>query len=181
MVKPVRNPLVGLLALALVGCGDRPRAPVVSREAVFSDDAIGLRFATPDGWMAVSRATLPPGPLAKPVIVASYMLPRGDRPTELELVAADPVAEGDLERFLTDTPIGPDRWRAKDKPTPAAVNGVSAERLTLARVAREGEVLREVTAFRRPTRTYLFVITYLGTDRDARDAAHKCVESAEWK
>ena len=59
---------------------------------------------------------------------------------------------------------------------------VAAEAVrVLARKGKRGEVIREVTAFRRPDRTYLFFVTYAADDRSARDAAHRCVESVEWK
>jgi hypothetical protein len=109
------------------------------------------------------------------------MQPVGGRPTEFELVVGDAVPDGGLTAFMADNPIGWDNWVTKEKPTPAEVNGVAAERMTLTRVSKWGEVVREVTAFRRPGRTYLFFITFLATDRTARDIAHKCVESITWK
>lgn len=182
MTTAMRLPLVCItLAVAAVGCGVRPSAPPITREPVFSDDTIGLTFTTPEGWTPISRGVLPPGPLAKPQVLAAYMLPKGERPTELELMVSDPIPEGGLEAFLAEAPIGPEVWLVKEKPTPVEVNGVPAERMTMTRQRKQGEISREATAFRRPDRTYLFVITFLSSDRTARDAAHKCVESVTWR
>src|SRR3954468_18379676 len=94
------------LWLALVpfaaGCPERPKAPPLTNEPVYTNEKIGLRFLAPDGWSVASRATLPPGPLPKPIVLVAYIQNTGQQPAEFELMAAD-VAEGaDLGAYLAE-------------------------------------------------------------------------------
>ena len=50
MPTPGRAPrLLFPLVLLAAGCADRPKAPPLVTEAVYQNDAIGLRFLTPEG------------------------------------------------------------------------------------------------------------------------------------
>jgi hypothetical protein len=158
----------------------RPHAPPLTNDAVYRNDAIGLQFLVPEGWSITSRTELPPGPLAKPLILATYIQGQADHPAELEVLAAD-VSEGmDLVRFLADNPIGATKWKAVGAPQSVSVNGAPATRVTLVGSTGKVESRREVTAFRRGDRTFLFMITYRAPDSAARDAARRAVESAAW-
>jgi hypothetical protein len=68
------------------------------------------------------------------------------------------------------------------KPQPETLNGAAATRYTQSAPRQKGgELRREVVAFRRPERTYLFVLTYPSTDTQFRDQARRSIESATWE
>jgi hypothetical protein len=175
-------PFAFALLAAATGCQERPRAPALTHDPVYANDRVGVRFTPPPGWSLIAKSEPPAGKLKKPVMLVAYNHPTGERPTDLELLAVDGVVEGaDLGQFLLDNPVGRDKWNAKEAAKPVTVNGTPATRLTLTRQGHSGTIDREVTAFRRGDRTYLFFITYVVDDRTDRDAAHKCVEAVEWR
>src|SRR2546421_3005126 len=118
---PCRRPAL-LMLLVAAGCSDRPKAPPLTNDAVYQHEKIGLRFLTPEGWLVSSRAEPPPGPLTRPVVLAAYQNPRGERPAEMQVLAADLAADADLAAFVTDTRVSPDKWTPKPPPTTVTVN-----------------------------------------------------------
>src|SRR5262249_5922379 len=104
--------------LLLAGCSNRPHAPPLTTEAVYQNNGIGLRFLAPAGWPVQSRATLPAGRLAKPIILVSYQRVPGDKPAEFKVLAADLSPEAPVERFLTDIQVGPETWSAPSAAQP---------------------------------------------------------------
>lgn len=172
--------LLALLAVAAGGCSDRPKAPPLTNEAVYQNDKVGVRFLTPDGWTAMSRSDLPPGELSRPVVLVAYLLPRGDRPAQFELVAADVPDGTDLGKYLAEHPIGPEKWVVKAGPEPTTVGGLAGSRYALGRAAGKDSIRQEVAAVRRGGRVYFFVATFGTSDVEHRDQARKSVESVTW-
>ena len=181
MAHPARAGLALVVALAAAGCSDRPHAPRLSNDPVYQNDTIGVRFLAPEGWSIVSRSELPPGTLPRPVVMATYVQSKGERPAEFELMAADLPDGADLGQYLAENRIGPEKWAVKSAGQPVTVNGVAATRYTLARGSGRNEFRREVTAFRRGGRVYFFIITFGVSDPENRDQARKSVESVTWK
>jgi hypothetical protein len=177
----MRPALFALAVLSAAGCQERPRAPALTHDPVYANDRAGVRFTPPPGWSLIAKGEPPAGPLKAPALLVAYNHPTGERPTDLELLATPGGVEENLGQFLVDHPLGREKWTLKEPAKPVTVNGTPATRLTLTRQAKSGTVDREVTAFRRGDRTYLFFITYLTDDRTDRDAAHRCVEAVEWR
>lgn len=181
MTAPMpRRPAALLLVALSAGCADRPSAPPLVNEAVYQNAAAGVRFLAPDGWQMLTRAELPPGPLAKPVVLVSYMEPRGEKPGELELVAADLPEGDDLGAFLAGYRIGGEKWAAPPAAEPVSVGGADGTRYTFTRGKKKDEYRREVTAVRRGGRVLFFAVTYAASDPAHRDQARKSVESVTW-
>lgn len=174
------RPLALVAALLVVGCGERPRAPAIARESVYQNDKIGLRFATPDGWIVQLKADLPTGPLPKPVLLVSYLSPKGEG-LQLQVEAANAVPDTDVEAFLSTTKSNDTQWKVKEPRTSLMINGVPAVRWLLTRSDPRGEQLREVTVFQRGDRTYVFTILFNPSDRAVRDQANLSVQSVEWQ
>src|SRR5262245_5986978 len=95
--RRARRAVLAASLLVLVGCSNRPHAPPLTTEAVYQNDAIGLRFLAPAGWPVQSRATLPAGRLTKPIILVSYQRVPGDKPAEFKVLAADLAPEASIE------------------------------------------------------------------------------------
>lgn len=177
---PARLPLL-VLAVALAGCGGKPTAPPLVNEAVYQNDAAGVRFLAPDGWQMSSRAELPPV-LPKPIVLVAYLNTQGDRVAEFELVVADLPPEADAGKFLNEYRIGADKWLVAGPPAAVEVNGAAAQRYTLLRTKKKSkdEYQREVTVFRRGGRVYCFAVTFWTDDPAHRDAARASVASVTW-
>jgi predicted Zn-dependent protease len=166
--------------LVVAACSNRPHAPPLTAEAVYQNDAIGLRFLAPAGWPVQSRATLPTGRLAKPIILVSYQRVPADKPAEFKVLAADLAPETTLVHFLTDVQVGPETWSAPSGAQPLSVNGAEATRFVQSRTQGKEEYRREVTAFRRGDRVYLFLVIFPASDAASRDAVRTAVASVTW-
>jgi hypothetical protein len=173
--------LLAAVALAAAACSPHPKAPPLTGEAVYENDAAGFRFLTPAGWPVTSRATPPPGPLPRPVVLVSYEQPGGEKPAELAVLVADLPPDADLQKFLIDYRVGAEAWGQRSPPQAVTVNGVAAMHYSLTRRQGKDEMLREVTAFRRGGRVYFFLATFAASDESARATVRSSVESVAWK
>lgn len=165
------------LALAPLGCGTRPKAPALTTEAAYENDAAGVRFVVPEGWVTTGKTTLPPGTYDRPIRLVGYASAAGQ--AELDLYAVDLPAGQDLPGYLDRHAIGADKWAAKGPAKADPVNGTAATRYTQT-AGKKGERTRELTAFARGTRTYVFVLTYPTADGSARDLGRRAVETVKW-
>jgi predicted Zn-dependent protease len=161
-------------------CSDRPKAPPLTAEAVFQNEQIGLRFLAPAGWPVRSRAVLPTGQLAKPIVLVSYQRVGGERLAEFSVLVADLPPDANLEQFVAEHRVGAEQWAARPPSRQVTVNGVSATRCLLTRVQGKEEIHREVTAFRRGERVYFFLVVFAASDASSRDAVRVAVESVTW-
>jgi hypothetical protein len=169
-----------LVLLACPGCSHRPAAPPLTAEAVYQNDEIGLRFLAPPGWPMRSRAVLPPGALPRPIVLVSYQRADGEQAAEFGLVAADAAPETGLEQFLAEHRVGSERWAVQSPAQAVTVNGAAATRVVLTHSQGKDETRREVTAFRRGGRLYLFLVTFAASDPASRDAVRTSIDSITW-
>ena len=170
--------LAAALTLAAAGCDSRPRAPALTPEAVYENDDAGVRFVVPEGWVTTGKTALPPGTYDRPIRMAGYAATTGH--AGLDLYAIDLPAGQDLPAYLDKHAIGADKWGAKGPGKPETVNGTAATRYTQT-AGKKGERTRELTAFARGSRTYVFVLSYPTADGSARDAGRRAVETVKWK
>ena len=175
-----RDAVLTAFLLVVAGCSDRPHAPPLTTEAVYQNDAIGLRFLAPADWPVQSRAILPVGRLVKPIILVSYQRVPGDKPAEFRVLASDLAPEDPLEHFLAGLQVGPETWSAPAGAQPLTVNGTEATRFVQTRTQGKEEYRREVTAFRRGDRVYLFLVNFPASDAASRDAVRTAVASVTW-
>jgi hypothetical protein len=162
------------------GCSERPKAPPLTNEAIYQNEKVGIRFLAPSGWSISSRADMPSGKLAKPIILVGYLQTSGEKPAEFELVAADVPDGADPGQFLADHRIGPSKWTVKPGAASTQVGGIPATRYDMTAGTGKNEYQREATAVRRGDRVFYFVVTYGMRDGEHRDHAHRCVESVTW-
>jgi hypothetical protein len=172
--------LVLPLAALVAGCSSHPSAPALTNEAVFEDDRAGLRFVVPDGWLMTMRGVAPPGRLDKPAQLVRFRPPVADRAADLELIAVDLAAAQDIGKYLGEHQPGADKWTAAGPPKPVSAGGADGSRYEYTSATKTG-IRREVTAFRRGDRVYLFLTTFGANDTASRDQARLAVESTVWK
>ena len=174
-------PFAPLLAV-LAGCEDKPRAPALTTEAVYSDSDAGLTFVAPEGWVLYAKVNLPADhKLGHPQRLVAYRVGGGDRNGSFELYALDLGGKGLLEYLAgPKMAIGAEKWTDKGKPTEETINGTNATRY-LQVGAGKADRRRELIEFRRPDRTYVFVLSYKATDTQTREQAQRAVQSATWE
>jgi hypothetical protein len=162
------------------GCAERPRAPALTNDPVYQDDAEGLRFAAPEGWTMHVRSRPAAGPDAHERLLVGYRRVRAERPAQFEVSRADLPESADLVAHLTGGGARKD-WRPAKPPEPVEVGGRPGRRISLAgRVGGEA-LAREVVAVRRGGRVYFFAVTTAPGDAGARDEARRAVASVRWK
>src|SRR5947207_15518393 len=88
------------ILLVATACSERPKAPPLSNESVFQNDRVGIRFLAPEGWAMTSRGELPPGNLARPTLIVSYLQTAGEKPATFELLAVDLPEDANLAEYL---------------------------------------------------------------------------------
>ena len=166
------------LGFVAAGCNPRPSAPPLTPEAVYENSAAGVRFVVPEGWVTAGKSALPPGTLDRPIRMAGYRATAGN--AGLDLYAIDVPAGQDLPEYLDTHAIGAEKWAAKGPGKPETVNGTAATRYVHT-AGKKGERTRELTAFARGGRTYVFVLSYATSDSGSRDAGRRAVETVKWR
>ncbi len=179
-MNPARLLPVIAAVVLLAGCGERPHAPPLVREPTYRNARTGLTLTPPPGWLMQSRTEPPPGPLPRPKVLVSYLSPKADR-AMFEVEVANPVPDADVEKFLTDNPIGGQKWGVKEKRTATTAGGLAAVRLAFSYPGQKGEIVREVTVVQRADLTVFFVTTCYGSDQPARDAMRRAVDTVSWE
>jgi hypothetical protein len=173
----------GVLAAALAGCDDKPRAPALTTEAVYSNADAGLTFLVPEGWVLFAKVNLPADrKLDYPQRLVAYQVGGGDRKGSFDLYALDLPAGQKLLEYLAEPKkaMGAERWTDKGPPTEETIGGAKATWYKQAS-AGKADRRRDLVEFRRPDRTYVFTMTYKGSDTQTREQAERAVRSATWK
>src|SRR5262249_52791913 len=169
--------LLALAGLAAAGCSPVPRAPALDNGPVYENAKEGVRFVVPDGWVQFARADTPPGRVTQALLLVGYHITNANRLAELELYRADLAEGADLAAFLAANRIGTRDWEPKAAPQRLQVNGAEATRLLFTRRDRKAEFVREVVAFRRGGRLYLFALSAEAGDEVSRDQWRQTLNS----
>ncbi|OWK46367.1 hypothetical protein [Fimbriiglobus ruber] len=173
--------VVFAVAAACGGCDPaKPRAPALVNEAVYQNNDIGLRFMTPEGWTVYSKSVLPTGPLKRPLQLVAYMHVEGDSKTDFELYALTMPNGKDLLAYLSENPVGPEKWTIQSPPTPQTIDGVVATRSTLVAKHGRADVRRDLVWANHNGRTLMFSITSPASDAQAREQAARSIASVTW-
>jgi hypothetical protein len=165
----------------LAGCGPRARAPVLEDNPVYVNDREGFRFLVPEGWHQAARAELPPGKLDQERLLVQYRQLDPDRPATFEVSAADLPASTDIGTYLAGPAYGAREWRSRTPPQKIEAGGVAGTRYDLAARVDKDDLVREVTAFRRGERVYLFTALFLAKDDTSRGQCRRAVNGLVWK
>ncbi|HEV3084397.1 MAG TPA: hypothetical protein VGY66_31835 [Gemmataceae bacterium] len=171
-----------MAALGLVsGCGVAPQAPALENGPVFKNSREGFRFLVPDGWIQYARGEVPSSPVNTECMLVEYELHTGDRPAKLAVTRIDLADEhADLGEYVLKHP-GDQGWRYQTAPRFVPINGVNARQIKLdGYLGGKERWTREVYAFRRGERVYLFSGTYLATDARAQREIMRALESVIW-
>jgi hypothetical protein len=167
--------------LLLSGYHRQPRAPALDDDPVYQDEREGFRFTVPEGWHQYARSQLPPGKLEKEQVLVEYRKVDRDAPAQLDVSAVDLPGSTDLAEYLAEPSYGEKSWRLQASPEPIEVAGVPGTRFDF--VGRPGKdgLAREVVAFRRGERVYLFTALFLAHDASAREQFRRSVGRLQWR
>ncbi len=170
-----------VFALVPLGCDDGPHAPALTSETVYRNDAIGLRYLAPPGWLIQARANLPTERVDRPIVLASYKRMGSEDQADFQLMIADPPTDADIQQFVVEYRVGKEVWSVRQPAEAVDVNGTAATRVFLTRLKKGKYTLyRDVTAFRRDGRLYGFIVTYSPSDTASRDAVFKALDTVTW-
>jgi hypothetical protein len=175
-----RLALLSALPFLFTGCSEGPKAPPLTNDAVYQNDKAGVRFLAPPGWSITSRSDLPPGPLAKPTLLVSYMQTSGEKPAEFEFIAADVPGDMDLGKYLVEHRVGAGKWTLSPTSKPLTVGGSPATQYSFTPASSTDELRREATAVRRGGRAFFFLVTCSRRDVERHSQAVSSIDSVAW-
>jgi hypothetical protein len=171
---------LALVVLALAGCERTPRAPALTNGPVYQSTREGFRFLVPDGWTQVAHGEMPPAPVRDERMLVEYRLV-ADQPVGLRVTAFDLPESEDLAAHLSQQLPEGGTWKLSTGPEACEAGGVAGTHLAF--TGREGgqESTRDMHAFRRGGRVYLFTGVFAPTDTKARLEVRRAVESLSWQ
>jgi hypothetical protein len=169
--------LMLLVAVLLLGCSHKPKAPALSNDPVYHNAHEGFRFLVPTGWVQAVKADLPAGRLDAEHLLVRYTGVSGDAPGTLEVSCADIPESTNLAEYLAGPSHSIKGWKAVGQPEEAKIQNVPATRF----VYHAGEVAKDVVAVRRGERVYFFSALHSAKDTQSRDQLRQAVSSLVWE
>jgi len=173
------NCVVISLLLLSASCGPSPKAPLLRDEPIYENRQAGFRFQVPEGWAQVAKGDLP-GDAAQERLLVEYQALATEQPAALQVTAIDLSPSANLEKYLSG-PSFAETWRPTAKPETFQVNRVEAMRFTFESKVKQENRGREVVAFRRKDRVYLFTSVFALKDTKAREQIRAATKSIIWK
>lgn len=169
-----------LVAMAVaIGCAPKPRAPALVDGAVYQNDKEGFRFAVPDGWFQQIKTDLPPGPVTKERTLVQYRVFESSA-ASLEVAVRDFDEEPDVEKYLTTKKIAGTLWKQREPVAPVSLGDREAQRYSLEANVRGQRTFREVIAYRRGKRLYLFNGMFLPGDTVHQEQIRQALAGLRW-
>lgn len=168
------------LAVGLTGCESRPQAPVLRDSPVYRNEAEGLRFLVPAGWLQNASTVLPKGPLEGEAFLVRYRINTPEPGAILQIECAPDRPDIDLTEHHAASSYRVERWTGGESPQNLTIGGATAQRLIYSGDVAGRKMTKEVVAFRRRGRIYSFVGLFWATDDKAREQIRRAVESTIW-
>jgi hypothetical protein len=169
-----------MVLLFSTGCSRTPKAPVLRDEPVYQNLAAGFRFEVPEGWKQVAKGELTSDARQERLLV-EYKVVASNQPAGLQVTAVDLPGSTDLQKYLTGPSFGIESWQATGKAETIEVQGAEGKRFVFEARPRTEETSREVVAFRRQERVYLFNSVFKSDDTKSRDQVRNAIKSLIWK
>ena len=172
---------VGLcFAVGLSGCEGRPQAPVLRDSPVYRNEAEGMRFLVPDGWIQTASTLLPEGPLEGEAFLVRYRINTPEPGAMLQIECAPDRPDVNLAQHHAAPSYRVESWSASGRSQSLTIGGADAQRLIYSGEVAGRKMTKEVVCFRRRGRIYSFVGLFWATDDKAREQIRRAVESTIW-
>jgi hypothetical protein len=163
------------------GCDSGPRAPALRDAPVYQNNREGFRFLVPDDWLQSASAELPEAGLEGEVILVQYKMRTPGKGAGVEILCFDENEPSDLHKYHAGPSHGVRRWRSIRPAETLTVNDAAAERFVYRAKVGDGEMEKDVVAFRRGRRVYSFIGLFWSSDDRAREQLSRAVNSTIWK
>ncbi|HZU36061.1 MAG TPA: hypothetical protein VFA18_09140 [Gemmataceae bacterium] len=171
--------IVGLATLA--GCSRGPVAPALEDGPEFRDAQEGFRFLVPEHWTQYAHAAVPPGRLTDERMIVEYNLQAVAKPASFGVTCVDLDPSTDIAKYVASHVPGGASWKLKAPSKPCEIQGVPAEKMTfVSHPPGADELTRDIVAFRRGQRVYLFTGVYATSDKEAREQVQQAMDSILW-
>jgi len=167
-------------AVGLSGCDRRPQAPVLRDSPVYRNNAEGLRFLVPEGWIQTASTLLPEGQLEGQAFLVRYRINTPEPGAMLQIECAPDGPDVDLDEHHAAPSYRVERWTASGPSQNLTIGGADAQRLIYTGEVAGRKMTKEVVCFRRSGRLYSFVGLFWATDDKAREQIRRAVESTIW-
>jgi hypothetical protein len=169
------------LAVVLAGCDRRPQAPVLRDSAIYRNDAEGLRFLVPEGWIQTASSLLPQGPLPGDAFLVRYRINTPEPGAMLQVECMPDRPDKDLVQHHAGPSYRVRRWTPVGPAEELVIGGAAAQRLIYTAEMDRRQLTKEVVCFRRGGRIYSFAGLFWSTDDKAREQIRRAVESTIWE
>ncbi len=167
-------------AVGMSGCERRPQAPVLRDSPIYRNEAEGLRFLVPDGWVQTASTVLPEGPLEGESFLVRYRINTPEPGARLQ-VECGPDGSGFVPaEHHAAASYGVQRWTVAEPPQDLTIGGVACQRLIYSGELGGRTMTKEVVCFRRRDRVYSFVGLFWATDDKGRQQIRRAVDSTLW-
>jgi hypothetical protein len=169
--------LLPALALFLLGCTERPKAPPLRGTPVYNNSHFGLRFLIPEKWTPVARADRPPSGPGDHLLLR-IQAPPGTSRASFEVSVDEHPESGDIEAIVRERSHGSSAagWELVGAPTPITVGGTPAMRYSL----KDKKSTKEVVALRRDKALFLFTLIADSKDAEAREQIRQLIDGVTW-
>lgn len=169
-----------LLACLLAGgCESRPQAPVLRDSPLYHNEAEGIRFLVPDGWMQSASAILPPGHFEDEMFVVRYSVPTADSGAMMVLLVLSEREPIDMGQHLQGPSFRVEKWKPAAPANNLTINGAAVEHHVLTADVNGKELTKEAYVFRANERVYSFIGMFASTDDYARQQLQRAIDSLE--
>jgi hypothetical protein len=172
--------LAGLVVMTVVlsaGCDrQKPRAPALGDEPVYSNSRDGFSFLAPEGWAQWSKSDAPPEASDKDRVLVSYVSP-SEKATEFEVSRADLPESVDLPaRLALPSHNSGSSWQPAGVAEATKVGGKDATRYTFACKDR----VKESTVVRHGGHVYFFTVISPKSDETERRQIRALIAEVRW-
>ena len=170
-------------SMAVVGCdrAPRPQAPAIRNSPVFQSPSGGFRFLVPERWRQSANASIPPGPIDRPLMLTRYQVATTSKGASLEVLVMDSDDTTDFLEYHRGPSFGIREWAVEESPSSVTIDGADGTQMFLSGQLQGIHLGKEIVVFQRGNRSFHFIGLFSKKDLNARQQIRRAIESLVWK